>query len=104
GVGGLKRSALLPDVPTIDEQGLKGYQTVGWRGLMGPAGMPPAITRKLTQEAKAILETPEVKTHFLNNAMETDYRDPKEFAAFIREEIQRWGGVVKKANISLDAK
>jgi tripartite-type tricarboxylate transporter receptor subunit TctC len=104
GVGGLKRSAVLPDVPTVDESGLKGYESTGWRGLMGPAGIPAPITKKLTAEIKAILESPEVKTHFLNNAMETDYRDPQQFAVFIREEIKRWTGVVKKANISLDAK
>jgi tripartite-type tricarboxylate transporter receptor subunit TctC len=71
--------------------------------MMGPAGMPPAITARLTREVKAILTSDEVKTHFLNNAMEIDYRDPKEFAVFIGEEIQRWSGVVKKANISLQS-
>ncbi len=104
GVGGLKRSALLPDVPTIDESGLKGYQSVGWRGLLGPAGIPAPITARLTREIKAILTSDEVKTHFLNNAMEIDYRDPQQFSVFIADEIKRWSGVVKKANISLDAK
>jgi tripartite-type tricarboxylate transporter receptor subunit TctC len=104
GVGGEKRSAILPDVPTISESGLTGYLSTGWRGMMGPAGMPPAITARLTREVKAILTSDEVKTHFLNNAMEIDYRDPKEFAVFIGEEIQRWSGVVKKANISLQQK
>ena len=104
GVGGLKRSAVLPDVPTVDESGVKGYQSVGWRGLMGPAGIPAPITARLTKEVKAILETSEVKTHFLNNAMETDYRDPQQFAVYIRDEMKRWSGVVKKANISLDTK
>ena len=104
GVGGEKRSALLPDVPTVDESGLKGYQSTGWRGMMGPAGIPAPIQAKLTREVKAILESPEVKTHFLNNAMEIDYRDPQQFAVFIRDEIKRWTGVVKKANISLDAR
>jgi len=104
GVGGLKRSALLPDVPTIDESGLKGYQSVGWRGLLGPAGLPAPITARLTREIKAILTSDEVKTHFLNNAMEIDYRDPQQFSVFIADEIKRWSGVVKKANISLDSK
>ena len=101
GVGGLKRSALLPDVPTVSESGLTGYLTTGWRGLMGPAGMPAAITGRLTREVKAILTSDEVRTHFANNAMDIDYRDPKEFAVFIADEIQRWKGVVSKANISL---
>ena len=103
GVGGLKRSALLPDVPTIAESGLPGYQSTGWRGMMGPAGMPAPIVARLTREVKTILSSDEVKTHFLNNAMEIDYRDPKEFALFIGEEIKRWQGVVKKANITLQA-
>jgi putative tricarboxylic transport membrane protein len=101
GVSGLQRSAVLPDVPTVSEAGLPGYQSKGWRGLMGPAGMPPAVTARLTREVKAILTSDEVKTHFLNNAMEIDYRDPQEFAAFIRSEMKRWSGVVQKANISL---
>ena len=101
GVGGRKRSSVLPDVPTVSESGLPGYFSTGWRGFMGPAGIPPAITGRLTREVKAILTSDEVKTHFSNNAMEIDYRDPKEFAVFIADEIKRWSGVVKKANISL---
>ena len=103
GVGGVKRSALLPDVPTVAEAGLTGYQSTGWRGLLGPAGIPAPIQARLTQEVKAILFSEEVKSHFLANAMEIDYRDPQQFRAFIADEIQRWTGVVRKANISLDA-
>jgi tripartite-type tricarboxylate transporter receptor subunit TctC len=101
GTGGLKRSAVVPDVPTVSEAGLPGYFSTGWRGLMGPAGMPPAITERLTREVKTILTSDEVRTHFQKNAMEIDYRPPKEFAAFITDEMQRWSGVVKKSNISL---
>jgi tripartite-type tricarboxylate transporter receptor subunit TctC len=101
GVGGLKRSALLPDVPTVAESGLPGYQSTGWRGMMGPAGIPAPIAARLTREVKTILGSEDVKTHFLNNAMEIDYRDPQQFAAFIAEEIRRWSGVVRQANITL---
>jgi tripartite-type tricarboxylate transporter receptor subunit TctC len=104
GVGGVKRSALLPDVPTVAESGLPGYESTGWRGLLGPAGLPAPITRKLTLEVKTILTSDEVRTHFLNNAMEIDYRDPQQFAVFIAAEIKRWSDVVRKANIKLDAK
>lgn len=104
GIGGLKRSALLPDVPTVDESGLTGYLSTGWRGLMGPAGLPAPVSARLTREIKAILTSDEVRTHFLNNAMEIDYRDPQQFAVFIRDEMKRWSGVVKKANISLETK
>ena len=104
GVGGVKRSALLPDVPTVAESGLPGYESTGWRGLLGPAGLPAPITRKLTFEVKSILTSDEVRTHFLNNAMEIDYRDPQQFAVFIAAEIKRWSDVVRKANIKLDTK
>jgi tripartite-type tricarboxylate transporter receptor subunit TctC len=104
GVGGLKRSALLPDVPTVAESGLTGYQSTGWRGMMGPAGIPGPVIERLTREVKAIVSSDEVKTHFLNNAMEIDYRDPRDFAVFIADEIKRWSGVVRKANITLQAK
>jgi tripartite-type tricarboxylate transporter receptor subunit TctC len=104
GVGGPKRSALLPDVPTVDESGLTGYLSTGWRGLMGPAGIPAPVSARLTREIKAILSSDEVRTHFLNNAMEIDYRDPQQFAVFIGEEIKRWSVLVRKANISLDTK
>src|SRR5688572_3539743 len=103
GVSGLKRSAVVPDVPTIAESGVPGYETTGWRGIMGPAGMPAPVTAKLVREVKSILDTNEIRTIFLNAAMEIAYRDPQQFAAFIQEEIKRWSGVVKKANISLGA-
>ena len=103
GVGGVKRSALLPDVPTVAESGLDGYQSTGWRGIMGPAGIPAPIAQRLAAEVKTIVSSDEVKTHFLNNAMEIDYRDPKDFAVFIADEIKRWSGVVRKAKISLQS-
>ena len=104
GVSGAKRSAVVPDVPTVAEAGVPGYETTGWRGLMGPAGMPAPVTARLTKEIRTILTSDEVRTHFLNNAMEVAYRDPQQFAVFINEEIKRWSGVVKKANIKLDGK
>lgn len=103
GVGGLKRSEILPDVPTVSESGLTGYLSTGWRGLIGPAGMPAQITARLTREVKAILNADDVKKLFLSNAMEIDYRDPKEFAVFIADEIKRWSDVVRKTNIRLEA-
>jgi tripartite-type tricarboxylate transporter receptor subunit TctC len=103
GVGGLKRSDLLPDVPTVSESGVPGYLSTGWRGLIGPAGMPAPITGRLTREVKAILNSDDVKKIFLSNAMEIDYRDPNEFAVFIADEIKRWSDVVRKTNISLEA-
>ena len=102
GVGGAARSPLMPDVPTVEEAGLPGYLTTGWRGLVGPAGIPAPIVQRLTGEVRTILATDEVRTHFINNGMETDYRAPREFAAYIADELRRWRGVVQKANIRLE--
>jgi tripartite-type tricarboxylate transporter receptor subunit TctC len=104
GVSGLKRSAVVPDVPTVDESGVPGYESTGWRGLMGPAGMPAPITARLTREIRTILTSEEVKKHFLNNAMEIAYRDPQQFAVFIADEIKRWSNVVRKANLNPEMK
>ncbi len=104
GIGGPVRSPLLPDVPTVAESGLPGYSTTGWRGLVGPAGMPVARIDRLTGEIRTILASDEVRQHFSNNGMEVDYRDPRAFAVHIRDEIRRWTGVVQKADIRLDSK
>ncbi len=104
GTGGEKRSVLLPDVPTVAESGLPGYQSVGWRGIVGPAGMPAPIVDRLTREIKTIITSDEVKMRFLKDGMEVDHKDPAEFAAFIMDEMDRWSRVVKKANIKLEGK
>ncbi|MCE2946275.1 MAG: Bug family tripartite tricarboxylate transporter substrate binding protein [bacterium] len=102
GVGGATRSPLMPEVPTVQESGLPGYLTTGWRGLVGPAGIPAPIVKRLTDEVRTILASEEVRTHFVNNGMETDYRAPREFAAYIADELRRWEAVVQKANIRLE--
>lgn len=104
GIGGEKRSVLLPDVPTVAEAGLPGYQSVGWRGIVGPAGMPQPIVDRLAKEMKTIVNSDEVKAHFLKDGMEVDHRGPAEFAAFITDEMNRWSRVVKKTNMKLEGK
>ena len=64
GVGSLKRNALVPDVPTIDESGLPGYEFSNWIGIVAPAGTPPAIVARLHKELTAIQDTPELKKQF----------------------------------------
>jgi tripartite-type tricarboxylate transporter receptor subunit TctC len=103
GTTDLKRSPLLPDVPTVAESGVPGYQAIEWRGLMGPAGIPAPVVERLTGEVKTIMNSDEVKAYFLNNAMTVGYRDPRDFSSFITGEIKRWSEVVKAANISLEA-
>jgi tripartite-type tricarboxylate transporter receptor subunit TctC len=98
-VFGVKRSSLLPDMPTSAEAGVPECESGSWYGILAPAGTPKAIIDRLNNEVKAIMATDEIKTQFLADGTEVDYQGPTEFDAFIKSEISRWDGVVKKANI-----
>ena len=102
GTGGLKRSAILPDVPTIAEAGVPGYDVTNWWGIVAPSGTPAPIVEKLNKEIKALLASDEVKKLFLNEGAEVDYLGPAEFGPFIAREITKWGKVVKEANIKVE--
>lgn len=102
GTCGVKRSILLPDVPTITEAGAPGYETGDWWGIIAPAGTPAPIVDRLNKELKAILASDEVKKWFLNDGAEVDYLGPTEFSLFIESEITNWTRVIKKANIKLE--
>ena len=103
GIGGPVRSPLLPDVPTVEETSpaLAGYNSAGWRGLVGPAGMPAAIVDRLVREVRTVLDDPDTRALFDANGMDVDFRGPKEFAAYVAEEMKRWAVVVQRAGIKL---
>ena len=100
--GGLKRTAVLPDVPTISEAGVPGYNTLGWWGIVAPASTPVPIIDSLNNELKAILASEDVRKWFLKDGAEADYMGPTEFGKFLEEESTKWKRVVKTANIKLD--
>jgi tripartite-type tricarboxylate transporter receptor subunit TctC len=102
GTGGLKRSTILPDVPTISEAGVPGYEATGWWGMLAPAGTPAPIVEKLNNEFKAILTSDELKKFFVTEGAQMDYLGPTEFGSFVSEQITRWSQVVKEANIKLE--
>ena len=99
GVGGLKRSFALPDVPTVDEAGVPGYQSANWIGLIAPAGTPEPIIAKLHQELTAMQDGPELQKQFANEGAEVVRMSPAEFGKFIESEIEKWGRVVRDAKI-----
>lgn len=101
-VGSATRVAALPDVPTVAESGLKGFETSQWYGIMAPAGTPDAIVRKLSAELNRILKSPEVVARLADDGSVAHGTTPEEFAAFIKLEQTRWGKVVKSANIKAD--
>ncbi len=99
GVGGLKRSSTLPDVPTISESGLHGYDAVNWWALLVPAGTPPEIIARLHREITAIQRTPEVQKRFESEAVESVQMSTAEFTKYIQEETVKWARVVREAGI-----
>jgi tripartite-type tricarboxylate transporter receptor subunit TctC len=94
-----KRSASLPDVPTADEQGLKGYDANTNGGFLAPAGTPKAIVAKLNAEINAALKLPDVRAKLEAVGIEIQGGTPQEYAALIRSDLAKWGKVVKDAGI-----
>jgi tripartite-type tricarboxylate transporter receptor subunit TctC len=94
-----KRSPLLPDLPTMDESGLKGFEVGNWVGFLGPAGLDPAIVRKLHGEIIAIMDSPEMKEKFNTLGFDRVGSTPEEFGATVRTDVDKWSDVVKRAGI-----
>ncbi len=99
GVGGLKRSFALPDVPTVDESGVPGYQSANWIGLIAPSGTPEPIIAKLHKELTAMQDSPELKKQFENEGAEVLRMSSAQFGTFIASELVKWGKVVQEAGI-----
>jgi len=97
-----KRSPLLPEMPTLDESGLKGYEIVGWNGLFVPAGTPPAVVNKLHAAAVKALALPDVRERLATMGADGIGNTPQQFTAFIKSEIAKWAKVVKDAGIRIE--
>lgn len=102
GVTSGSRAAGLPDIPTIAESGVPGYEVIQWYGLLVPAATPREIVNKLQAETARVLSSPEVKERFSAEGADPVGNRPDEFAAYIRSEIDKWGKVVKSAGIKLE--
>ena len=101
-VTGSKRSAQLPDVPTLDEVGLKGYSAYVWMGMLAPKGTPQPIIDKLHRELVAALATPEVKNYMSGASIDIVGGTPAEFDAYFREEKDRWAKIIKETGARVD--
>jgi tripartite-type tricarboxylate transporter receptor subunit TctC len=99
GVGGTKRSAVLPDVPTIAESGLPGYAANNWWGIFAPAGTPKPIVEKLYKDIQLALQSPEMLKEFDIEGAAPVTMTSAEFADFVKAEIDKWAKVVKAGNI-----
>jgi len=102
GVSGPRRSPLFPDVPTIAEAGVTGYETTAWGGVVGPAGLPKEIVARLQKEIVAAVQSPTVRRRWEELDTESVSGSPAEFAALVRSERPRWAEVIRKAGAKID--
>lgn len=101
-VSSLKRSSALPDLPTISESGVPGYEAIEWQGLMVPTGTPQAVIRTLYQATTKASQIPEVKEKVLALGAEFVNTTPEEFEQFVKRELAVWSKVVKDVGIKID--
>lgn len=95
-----KRSQALPDVPTVIESGVPGFEATAWFMLMAPAKTPAALVQRIARDAAAVVTQPDVASRFTKEGAEPVGSTPERAAAFLKSEIARWGKVIKAANIS----
>jgi len=95
----LTRSSAVPELPTISESGLQGYDASTWGGILAPAGTPRAAVMKLNEAINVALKMDDVRSRLTNAGIEVQGGTPEQFAAVIKEEIEKWGRVVKEAGI-----
>jgi tripartite-type tricarboxylate transporter receptor subunit TctC len=102
GVGGTKRASVLPDVPTIAEAGVPGYEASNWWGILAPAGTPATIVERLYGEIAAIQDSPDIQRQFAAEGAEVIRMSSVEFTAFLVKEMRKWERVVRTANIKAE--
>ena len=99
GVGNAQRIASLPEVPTVAESGLPGFEAYGWAGMVGPSNMPREALQRLNREIVATLRQKDIAERMVSEGAIPTPSTPEEFGAYLKSEYAKWGGVVKLANI-----
>jgi tripartite-type tricarboxylate transporter receptor subunit TctC len=99
---GATRARLMPDVPTVIEAGVPGFEVDSWHGMLAPAKVPRDIIARLNREFVAILDKPEVREALLSEGGDITPGTPEQFAAFIKGELAKWAKVIKEAGISAE--
>jgi tripartite-type tricarboxylate transporter receptor subunit TctC len=101
GISSARRAPNLPDVPTIAESGLPGYEASIWYGMLAPAGTPAPVVARINAELHKALAAPEVRAKLIENGFTITPGTPEEFGRKINSELDRWGALIKEANIRL---
>ena len=101
-VSGSRRSPVFPDLPTVAEAGVAGYETVAWGGVIGPAGLPREVMTRLAAEIHRALTSPALVERYKALDTEIDGGTPEEFGALVRRETPKWAAVIKRASVKVD--
>jgi tripartite-type tricarboxylate transporter receptor subunit TctC len=101
-ITGLKRHPLLPEVPTFEELGYKGFDGVQWYGIVGPAKLPADVTRRLNVEINKAITSPALQQRLASEALTVMPMSPEQFSQFMQDDIARWSALAKARNIHLD--
>src|SRR5437868_5960162 len=101
-ITGLQRHPLVPDLPTFEESGFKGFDGVQWYGIVGPAKLPPEITKKLNGEINKAIQSPALQQRLASEAIAVMPMSPEQFGQFMQADIARWSALAKERNIHLD--
>jgi tripartite-type tricarboxylate transporter receptor subunit TctC len=102
GIGSVKRSSLLPEVPTIAESGLTGFELGSWYGFFAPAATSPEIVRQLQREMVKVIATPDMREQFANLGAEPVGSTPEEFAAVLQRDLVKWARVAREAKVKAE--
>jgi len=102
-VTGRSRHPLLKDVPTLEELGLKGFDAMQWYGVVGPAGLPPAVVKHLNETLNTVLAAADMRDKLAAEALEPQPMSPEQFAQYMRDDIARWSRVATERHIQLDS-
>jgi tripartite-type tricarboxylate transporter receptor subunit TctC len=100
--GGLQRSAVIPEVPTLHESGVAGFEVIGWWGMLAPAKTPRTAIAAANREVRAVLDLPEVRRVLLEQGMEPAAGTPEQFGALIKADMDKWGEIGKRLGVTLD--
>lgn len=101
-ITGAQRSAAAPDIPTIAESGLAGYQAYAWNGLLVPAGTPAAVIARLNQELKTVLAQPAVQERFSAQGFAATWTSPADASAFLKNEVEKWARTVQQSGAKVE--
>jgi tripartite-type tricarboxylate transporter receptor subunit TctC len=96
------RLPLLPDLPTLNEAGLEGFEALSWQGFFAPAGTPPELVEKLSAEVNRAMRSPDIKDYFAARGFIVEGTTPKAFKTFIASEVKKWTPIVKSAGVQAD--